>query len=191
MDRIQDGCSDERAGGHAKERERADGAKRPRPSVPFEQVRDGGRGHRYECAASQRLDQARDDQCVERLRQAGEQRADRERDQGRQEQPPCAPHIGQPARQRHRDDVGQQVAVDDPGRAPQLGDRRGNALAVPERDDDRRQGDGRDHQFEAGQKDPHAQHDQEQQRLPAFHAGILPGTQGRSARGVDEAMRRA
>ncbi len=93
-----------------------------------------------------------------------DERPDDEDHEPAQEQASGAPDVGQAARERHRDDVCEQVAVDDPRGAAELGE---GGLAGPigvgddEIVDDRRQGDGRDHQLEAGQEDTGAEDGQQ------------------------------
>ena len=98
-------------------------------------------------------------ELVDRLGAAREERPEDEQPERAEEQAPGAPDVDQPAGQRHRDDVREQVAVDDPRGAAELGER---VLGVGrEVDDDRRQGDGRDHQLEAGEEDAGAEDRQE------------------------------
>ena len=81
-----------------------------------------------------------------------------------EEQAPGAPDVGEAARQRHRDDVGEQVAVDDPRGAAELGEgglARPIGIGLDEVVDDRRQGDGRDHQLEAREEDAGAEDSQQ------------------------------
>ena len=111
---AEDRRPDERPGRHPEEGERADDAERPRPGVALEQVRCRRGGDRDEDAAAQPLDDPAGDQLVDRLGPAGQQRADREQGERDQEQAARAPDVGQAARQRHCDDVGEQVAVHDP-----------------------------------------------------------------------------
>ena len=143
VDRAQDRGAQERSGGHAEERQRRDEAQGPRTPGAREQVR-GCRGRdRDQRPAADRLDEPRGDQQLERRRHAGQQAADREHDERREEQPPRAPQVGHPPGQRHRDDRHEQVAVDDPRRLAEAGPARHVGH-------DRRQGDGRDHELEAG-----------------------------------------
>ena len=94
---------------------------------------------------------------------------DREDRQRAEEQPPRAPQVRQPAGQRHRQDVDEQVAVDDPARLAQL-DPGGAAARVGEVGEDRRQGDGRDHQLEAGQEHAGPEDGEQHERGPASMA---------------------
>ena len=150
MDRAEDRRAEERPGGHAQERQRADHAERARPCAAREQVR-GRRGRdRDQRAAADRLDEARGDQRLERRRHAREQAPEREHDEGAQEEAPRAVQVGQAPGEGHRDHVHEQVAVDDPGRLAE-------ARPAARVGDDRRQGDGRDHQLEAGEEHAGAQ----------------------------------
>ena len=76
----------------------------------------------HQDAAAERLDEPRGDQLVERSGRGPASSDRREDDQRAQEQPARAPQVGQATGERHRDDVHQQVAVDDPRRLAQLGE---------------------------------------------------------------------
>jgi hypothetical protein len=173
VDPAKDRRADERAGGHAEERQRADHAERARPVVALEQVRRGRRRHGNEHAATNALEDPRGDELVEVLRRPGQPGTDDEQGQCANEQPSGAPQVGEPAGQRHRDDVREQVAVDDPARLAQL-DPGGSAGRFDEVDEDRRQCDGRDDELEAGEEDADPEHDQEDQRRSAIHRASLP-----------------
>ena len=114
--RAQDRGAQERAGGHAQERQRRDEAEGPRASGAREQVRGGRRRDRDERPAADGLDEAGGDQDLEGRGHPGEQAADREHHERPQEHAPGAPQVGEPPGQRHRDDRHEQVAVDDPRR---------------------------------------------------------------------------
>jgi hypothetical protein len=166
MDRLEDGRAHEGSGGHSEEGEGTDDAERPGPGLAFEQMRGGGGCDRDDRAATYGLDEAGGDQLVETLGQARQERSDREDRQCGQKEPARAQQVGQPAGEGHGHDVDQQVAVDDPGGLAQVrpvGDRRQNL----------RQGDGRDHQLEAGQEDADAENAQKQVRLSAAHGGSV------------------
>ena len=75
MDRGEDRRPDDRPGGHAEERQRADDAERAGRAGAAEQVRRGRRPDRDEDAATDRLDEAGGDELVERLGGAGQRRA--------------------------------------------------------------------------------------------------------------------
>ena len=158
VDRAQDRGAQERPGGHAQERERRDEAQGPRTPGAGKQVRRGRGRHRDHGPAADRLDEPRSDQQLERGRHPGQQAAHGEHDEGRQEQPPRAPQVGHPPGQRHRDDRHEEVAVDDPRRLAETG---------PARDvgHDRGQGDGRDHELEAGEEDAGAEDGEQQVRV--------------------------
>ena len=79
------------------------------------------RRDRDQRAAADGLDEAGEDQQLERRRRAREQRAEREHDERPEEQPAGAEQVGEPTRDRHRDHVHQQVAVDDPRRLAEAG----------------------------------------------------------------------
>ncbi len=121
VERIEDRGAQERPRGHAQEREGADHPERPRPAEPREQVRGRGGGDRHQCSAAGGLHQPSGHELLQRLGPAGQRRADREQHQGREEQPPVAPQVGQPAGERHRHDVHEEVAVDDPRRLAKPG----------------------------------------------------------------------
>ena len=160
MDAREHRGPDERPRGHAEERERADDAERPGPGVALEEMRGRGRADRHEDPASEPLDEPRGDEQVERGRRPGQPGADRERREAGEEEPANPPQVGEAAGEGHRHDVHEQVAVDDPGRVPELRD-------VGEVAEDRRQGDRRDHQLESGEECPGSEHDEEQGRLAA------------------------
>ena len=162
VDRLQYGRTDERPGGHAQERQRADDAQGPRPRRALEQVRGGGGGHWDDRAATDRLDEPGGDQLVEVLGDARQERPEGEDGKGGEEEPAGAPQVGQAAGQRHRHHVDQQVAVDDPGRLAQI-------RPVGHRGQDLWQGHGRDHQLEAGQEDADAEDPQHQVRVASAH----------------------
>ena len=81
MDRAQDRRPEERPGGHAQERQRADDPERPWARGTAEQVRGGRRPDRHENAATDRLDQPRGDELVEALGRARQRGSDDEHDQ--------------------------------------------------------------------------------------------------------------
>ena len=112
----------------------------------------------------------RGDELVHGLRRAGQRRSDREDDQRPHEQPPRPPQVGEPAGHRHRQDVDQQVAVDDPARLAQL-DPGGAAVRVGQVGQDRRQGDRGDHQLEAGQEDAGPDDGEHHEGRSAVHGG--------------------
>ncbi len=174
MDGRQDRGAEERPGGHAQERQRSDEPERPCPRRTVEQVGGGGRPDRDEDATTDRLDEARRDELVEILGHAGEGAADREDHEPGEEQASRAPHVGQPAGERHHEDVHEQVAVDDPARLAQLDPGR-NTVRVDEVRQDRRQGDRRDHELEPGEEHPDAEHDEQHERRAAIHAGECIG----------------
>ncbi len=152
VDRGEDRRPDDGPGRHAEEGQRADHAERPRSSRATEQVRRRRGPDRDQDAATDRLDQPRGDELIERLRGAGQGRAHREDDECADEQPAGAPQVGQPAGHRHRQDVDQQIAVDDPARLAQL-DPGGATGGIGEVGQDRRQRDRGDQQFHPGQED--------------------------------------
>ena len=138
-------------------------------SWPLVEVGRRGRRDRDQGAAPDGLDEPRGDELVEALGRAGEERPDREGHERTEEQPPRAPQVGEAAGERHRGHVHQQVAVDDPGRPPQL-------RPVGQVDDDRRQRDRRDHQLEAGQEDAGAQDGQQDERRGTGHGRSVAGS---------------
>ena len=69
MDRRQDRGAEERSGGHAEERERADRAEGTRAPVPVVEMGGRGRADRHEDTAADRLDEPRRDELVEVLGQ--------------------------------------------------------------------------------------------------------------------------
>ncbi len=85
---------------------------------------------------------------------------EREHDERAEEQAAVAPQVGQAPGQRHRDDVDQQVAVDDPGGLAQAG-------PAGEVGDDRGQGDRRDHELEAGEEHAGAQDGEQDEAVAA------------------------
>ena len=187
VDDVQDRGAQERPGGHPQERERTDDAQGPGPAGAREQVGRGGRGHRHQRAATGRLDQPRDDQQLERGRGAGQRGADGEQAQRPEEHAAVAPQVRQPPRQRHRDDIHQQVAVDDPGGLAEAGP--GGQVG-----DDRRQGDRRDHQLEAGQEHPRPKDGEEHEGVATREGVHVPsvGCRDRHGGGCDSrSMRRA
>ena len=145
---------DERPGGHAEERQRADDAERPGREWPSNRwlaaaVPTGTRippptawTSRATISSSSVWDAP------------GQEAARGERDEPDEEHRPDAPQVGEAPGQRHRHDVHEQVAVDDPAtRAGAASNRRG-----PQ---DRRQRDGRDQQFEA--REEHARPEDREQ----------------------------
>ena len=121
---AEDRRPEERPGGHPEERQRADDAERPRPGVALEQVRRRGGPDRDEDAAADALDDPR------------RRSARRASGRGRRAASPTMNTTSAPrnsrrapqtsasaAGQRHRDDVGEQVAVDDPRRVGGAGSR--------------------------------------------------------------------
>ena len=152
VDRGEDRRPDDRPGRHAEEGQRADHAERARSSRAAEQVRRRRRPDRDQHAATDRLDQPGGDELVERLRGTGQRRAHREDDERADEQAASAPQVGQPAGHRHRQDVDQQIAVDDPARLAQL-DPGGAAGGIGKVGQDRRQRDRGDQQLHPGQED--------------------------------------
>ena len=151
MGRGQDGRPDDRSGCHPEEGQRTDDPERPRPARAAEQVRRHGRPDRNEDAATDRLDQARGDQLVEVLRGAGQGGPKREDDERADQEATRAPQVSQPACDRHRHDIDEQVAVDDPARLAQFDPGRA-AGRVREIRQDRGQRHGGDHQFEPGEE---------------------------------------
>ena len=109
-----------------------------------------------------------------RLGQPGQRGAHHEDRERAEEQPPRAPQVGEPPGQRHREDVDEQVAVDDPARLAQL-DPGGAAGRVGEVVEDRRQGDGRDHELEAGEEDARAEDGEQHERRSAVHGRECTG----------------
>ena len=89
------------------------------------------------------------------------------------------PQVGQPAGHRHRQDVHEQVAVDDPARLAQL-DPAGARGGIREVGQDRRERDGRDHQLQPGQEDADPDDGEQHERRAAGHA---PECSGRQVRG--------
>ena len=108
------------------------------------------------------------DELIHALRCPGQERAHGERRQAQEEQSPGAERVGQPAGQRHRRDVDEEVAVDDPGGLPEL-------APVGQVDHDRRQRDRCDHQLEAGQEHPDPEHGQDDERRAAIHGRSVAG----------------
>ena len=110
----------------------------------------------------------------------GQRGPEGEDDERAHEQPAGAPQVGQPAGHRHRQDVDQQVAVDDPARLAQL-DPGGATGRVGQVGQDRRQRDRGDHELEAGQEDPDPddgeQHDAERRSIPrsVVAVEVVPG----------------
>ena len=90
--------------------------------------------------------------------------------EGRKEQPAGAPQVGEPAGQRHREDVHEQVAVDDPARLAQLDPGR-RAVRRDQVGQDRRQRDRGDHQLETRQEHADAEHREQRERGSATHRG--------------------
>ncbi len=170
MDRREDRGAEERAGRHAEERERADEPEGTRPHRRFVQVGRGRRPDGHQHAAADRLDEARRDQLVEVLGEPGEHRSQHEDAEGRKEQPAGAPQVGEPAGQRHREDVHEQVPVDDPARLAQLDPGR-RAVRRDQVGQDRRQRDRGDHQLETRQEHADAEHREQRERGSATHRG--------------------
>jgi hypothetical protein len=151
-----------------------------------------GRGRdRDERAAAQRLDEPGCDEQVEARGGARQERPDGERGERGEEQPAYPPQVGQPARQRHRRDIDEEIAVDDPRRPPELGPRldAGNPLAAGHVDDDRGQGYGGDHQLEPGQEHAGAEDGKQDERSAAAHRPSVAG-HGPPPRGVEGVSRR-
>ena len=187
VERGEDRGPDERADGHAEEGQRADDPERSWSARAVVEVGGSGRPDGYQHAAAERLDQPGGDELVEALGEPGQHRADDEDGQrtmnGRR-----APHRSvEPAGQRHREDVHEQVAVDDPARLAEL-DPGGTAGGVGQVIEDRWQGDGRDHQLEAGQEHARPEHDEQHEGRPAIHAAECrrrrKAARGRSLRGT-------
>ncbi len=155
VDRPEDGRADERPGGHPEERQRPDDPEGARAGRSGEEMRGRGRADRDEHAATEPLDETGRDELVHRLGEAGQRRPDHEDRQGAEERAASAPQVGHPAGERHRQDVDEQVAVDDPARLAQL-DPGGGPVRVGKVVEDRRQRDGRDQQLHAGEE--HARH---------------------------------
>ena len=168
MDGAEDGGADHRPGRHAQEGQRADDAERAGPRRSAEQVGCGSRANRDQDAATERLDDPGRDQLVEVLGGPGQRGTDDEQGQRGDEQTPGSPQVGQPAGQRHGQDVDQQVAVDDPARLAQLDPGRG-PMGPGQVGQDRRQGDRRHHQLEAGQEDPRTEHGEQHVRRTSVH----------------------
>ena len=145
-----------------------DDAQRARPHRAAEQVRGDRRPDRDEHAAADRLDEPRGDELVHRLGRSGQRGPDDEHDERAQEQPARAPQVGEAAGHRHRQDVDQQVAVDDPAGLAQLDPGRSQGR-VGEVGQDRRQRDGRDHELEAGQEHARPDHGEQHVRRTAVH----------------------
>ena len=164
VDPADDPGPDEGAGGHPEEGQGPDHPESARPAVGPEQVRRGRRPDRHEDAAADCLDEPGRDEELEGRCQPGKQRADREGDEAGEEEAANAPLVGEPARQRHRHDIGEEVPVDDPGGLAELGPAR-------EVGDDRRQGHGRDHELEAGEEDADREDRQEDEGSPPMHPG--------------------
>ena len=173
MDGLQDGSADERSGGHPQEGQPADDAQGTRPGRSLEHVRSGGGGDGDDRAASEGLDQPRGDELVQALGESRQQRSESEHRERGEEQPARPPQVGQAAGQRHRDHVDQQIAVDDPGGLAQI---RPMGHAWPGSGE----GDGRDHQLEAGQEDTDSEHRKHQVRVAAAHGAefMRPSTTG-------------
>ncbi len=134
---VEDRRPQERSRGHAQERQGPDHAESPRSVVSVEEMRRGCRGDRHQRTTAKCLHRPRGHELVERLGHPGQERAQREGDQRPQEESADAPQVREPARERHRGHVDEQVDVDDPacvaevGPAPQVGDdRAGSATAV-------------------------------------------------------------
>ncbi len=187
VDRCEDRRPDDRAGRHPEEGERPDDAERPRTRRATEQVGGGGRADRDEDPAADALDEARRDELVERLRRARQRGADDEDDQRPHEQPSDAPQVGQPAGDRHRQDVDQQVAVDDPAGLSQL-DPGGPAVRAAEVLQDRREGDRGHHELEPGQE--YADPDDGQQHVcrTTVHRPSVGGEAGSGREAHDRAL---
>ena len=175
---AEDRRAEERPRRHPQERQRADDAKRSRPVIALEQVRRGRRPDRDKHPAADPLDHPTEDQLVHRLGPARHQRPGDEHDQRRQEELPGAPDVGDPPRERHRDDVGEQVAVDDPAGVAELREGglaeliRGGEVAQ-----DRRQGRRGDHQLEPREEDPDAEDGEEAPGAePAHRASVHGGS---------------
>src|SRR6185369_12342219 len=111
---AEDRGAQERPGGHPEERQSADDPEGPWPVVALEQVRRGRSPDRDEDAATDPLDDPARDQLIEVLAAAGDERADDEHDERTEEQPARAPHNRQATGEGHRDDVRQEIAIDDP-----------------------------------------------------------------------------
>ena len=152
VDRREDGGPDDGPGGHSEEGQGADDAECPRARGTTEQVRRRGGPDRHEHASADRLDEPSRDELVEGLGGTRQGGPDREDDEGAHQQPSRAPQVGQPSGHRHRQDVDEEVAVDDPARLAQL-DPCGATGRVGQVGQDRWQGDRRDDELEAGQED--------------------------------------
>ena len=162
MDPGQDRGAEEGAGRHPEEGQGADHAQGARPVVAAEEVARGGGRDRDQGAATERLDDAGGDQLIEALGPPGQGRTDGEGDEGEEEEAPGPERVRETAGERHRGHVDEEVRVDDPGCVPELG-------PGGEVDDDRRKGDGRDHQLEAGEEDAGPEDGEEDDGAPAGH----------------------
>ena len=98
MDRLQHPGAHEWSGGHAEERQRTDGAKRPSSGRTTVQVRGGRRRHGHERTATDRLHEPGRDQLAQGRGPAGEHRAHHEHHERPEEDPPDAVAVGQLAR---------------------------------------------------------------------------------------------
>jgi hypothetical protein len=187
MDGRQDGGPHERTGGHAQEGQGPDEPERTIAPVTLEEQGSRGRGDRHEHPAAGRLDEPCRHQGLERGRGAGECRSHGERAECQYERPAYAPAVDESAGEGHNHDVDHQVAADDPRCGPEHPPVRRTEQLLGDVGDDRRQGNGRDHELEAGQE--HADtHDREGDvRVSTAHrpsvstsrAGLLTGADRR------------
>ena len=89
--------------------------------VPVVEVAGAGRGHRQDGAGAGALDDATEDEHLQRLRSTTHERACSEDEQRQDHQVGQAEAIGGASSQGHGRDVGHQVGSDDPRGTPQLG----------------------------------------------------------------------
>ena len=144
------------------------GAEGAGSTVCLVQVGGGGGPDRDEGPAAHRLDESRTDELVEVLGHPRQHGSAGEDDEGDHREPACAPQVRQAARQRHHQDVDEQVTVDDPARLAELRPR-GRTVRLDEIREDRRQRDRRDHQLEPGQEHARAEDGQQHELGPAVH----------------------
>ena len=144
--------------------------------MALEQMRCRRRPDGNEDAAADALDDPADDQLVEALSASRDDRSDDEDDQRAEEQAAGSPDVREATGQRHRDDIGEQVAVDDPRGVAELGEG-GLAELIGDREieQDRRQRGRRDHQLEAGEEDPDPEDREEAPGTEPAHPGSVQG----------------
>ena len=140
-------------------------------AAPAEQVGRCRGADRDEDPTPRRLDEPRGDELIQVLGHAGERAADREDRERGDERPPGSPQVGDPAGERHHQDVHEQVAVDDPARLAQLDPGRG-PVRVDEIGQDRWQRDRRDHQLQAREEHPGTEHREQRVRRTAVHDAL-------------------